>query len=457
MKNLFRPNASLPAAMLLAWLPLLGSATAAVSQKDTVRPIHYEIVKRGDAWQLLADGQPLYLNGAVGWSHFDVLRQCGGNAVRARASRASLDRAHAHGLRVMAGLPVRGERSRMDWSDPQQVAQQMQTVLAVVEELKDHPALMLWVVGNELDWIPPGIPHDPSLWERLNDLAVAIGRLDPHHPVLTVIGTGRYQQKIRQIAQSCPDMDLLGINAYGDIEQVTELTRKHWPKSYLVAEWGPTGHWQVPKTKWRVPLEQASSEKAQAVQQRYTKIIQADEKHCLGSFVFLWGQKQETTHTWYGMFRDGKRTESVDVMQYLWSGDWPANRAPAVQRITISGFPDQRSVYLSQKGPYRATVDCSDPDGDRLTFHWDIRPEVEIPKNSYAGGLEKRARPIPGLIGDPTTQTVRFSAPANSGPYRLFVEVTDPGGSIGYANLPFYVEDRVTVVPPVEFEPLEVY
>jgi len=422
-----------------------------------VRPIHYEIVKRGDAWQLLADGQPLYLNGAVGWSHFDVLRQCGGNAVRARASRASLDRAHAHGLRVMAGLPVRGERSRMDWSDPQQVAQQMQTVLAVVEELKDHPALMLWVVGNELDWIPPGIPHDPSLWERLNDLAVAIGRLDPHHPVLTVIGTGRYQQKIRQIAQSCPDMDLLGINAYGDIEQVTELTRKHWPKSYLVAEWGPTGHWQVPKTKWRVPLEQASSEKAQAVQQRYTKIIQADEKHCLGSFVFLWGQKQETTHTWYGMFRDGKRTESVDVMQYLWSGDWPANRAPAVQRITISGFPDQRSVYLSQKGPYRATVDCSDPDGDRLTFHWDIRPEVEIPKNSYAGGLEKRARPIPGLIGDPTTQTVRFSAPANSGPYRLFVEVTDPGGSIGYANLPFYVEDRVTVVPPVEFEPLEVY
>ena len=64
-------------------------------------------------------------------------------------------------------------------------------------------------------------------------------------------------------------MDLLGINTYGDIGTVTELARKHWRKPYVLAEWGPTGHWQVPKTEWRAPLEQTSSEKAQVIRQRY--------------------------------------------------------------------------------------------------------------------------------------------------------------------------------------------
>lgn len=44
---------------------------------------------------------------------------------------------------------------------------------------------MFWNVGNELDWIPPGVPHHPDLWQRLNDVARAIKEIDPHHPVMT--------------------------------------------------------------------------------------------------------------------------------------------------------------------------------------------------------------------------------------------------------------------------------
>ena len=130
----------------------------------------------------------------------------------------------------------------MDWGDEQMVLEQKQRVLETVRELKDHPAVMFWAVGNELDWIPPGIPHHPKLWQRLNELAVEIHKIDPNHPVMTVIGTGSYEQKIREIAEQCKDMDLLGINAYGDLAGVADLTRRHWPKPYVVAEWGPTGH-----------------------------------------------------------------------------------------------------------------------------------------------------------------------------------------------------------------------
>ena len=415
---------------------LVWAASADGEAGETVR---WQLTSTGNGWRLSKNGEPFYVKGAVGWNRFDVLKDCGGNAVRARADKASLDAAHQQGLAVMANLPVRGERSGLDWGDPQRVAEQKRRVLEVVDKLKDHPALMFWAVGNELDWIPPGKPHHPQLWERLNDLALAIKQIDGKHPVMTVIGTGSYEQKVQQVAATCKDMDLLGINAYGDLDAVTALTRKYWPKPYVVAEWGPTGHWQVPKTKWRVPLEQTSSEKARVIGDRYTNAILADQRSCLGAFVFYWSEKQETTHTWYGLFCDGLRTESIDVMQRHWTGVWPENRAPAIQGLGIEGFPDPPTVYLQPAETYRAEVNATDPDSDPLTFAWDVRPEVEIPANSYAGSMEKPAAPIEGLIRDPAGPRVDFSAPRAAGPYRLFVMVKDGNGHVAYGNIPFLV------------------
>jgi hypothetical protein len=401
----------------------------------------WEINSTADGWQLLRDGQPFYINGAVAPNRFDVLQTCGGNAVRCNASQKALDAAQAAGLVVMANLPVRGERNQLDWDNAQQVAEQKEKVLAIVRELKDHPALMFWSVGNELDHIPGNKLYNPRIWARLNDLAVAIKQLDPRHPVMTVVGTGRFEKKVQEIADGCKDMDLLGINAYGDIRRACELTRKHWPKPYAVTEWGPTGHWEVPKTKWRAPIEQTSSEKAKVIEDRYRNVILADRSHCLGSFVFYWSEKQETTHTWYGLFCGGLRTESIDAMQRLWTGAWPANRAPAVAALQIEGFAEPCSTTLQAAKRYRATVTAADPDSDPLTFAWDIRPEVVIPPGSYAGGLEKRAQPIPGLIPNPAAATVEFNAPDKPGAYRLFVTITDGQGHIAYGNLPFFVSE----------------
>ncbi len=441
-----RPLLTVLTTWLLVLTPAWPTAAGTSSAQPQERP-RWQIVKSADGWRLLRNGAPFEVQGAVGSDRFDLLKACSGNAVRAEATRAILDTAQRQGLAVMANLPVRGERNGMDWDNPQQVADQKRKVLGVVRELKDHPALMFWAVGNELDHVPGGRPYHPHLWERLNDLAVAIKRIDPDHPVLTVVGTGHYEQKVREIAAACKDMDLLGINAYGDLGPVTQLTRQRWPKPYVVAEWGPTGHWQVPKTNWHAPLEQTSSEKAQVIADRYTNIIQADRTHCLGSFVFYWGEKQETTHTWYGLFCNGLRTESIDVMQHLWSGSWPANRAPAIRGPSIEGFSDTRSVTLQAAQTYRAEVQVTDPDSDSLGFAWDIRPEVEIPAGSYAGSLEKKAQPIAGLIGNPTRRQIELTAPQAVGAYRLFVTVIDGQGHIAYGNLPLLVVKRERLEP----------
>jgi len=41
-----------------------------------------------------------------------------------------------------------------------------------------------------------------------------------------------------------------------------------------------------------------------------------DNKLCLGSYVFFWGQKQERTPTWYGMFlKSGEETAAIDTRE----------------------------------------------------------------------------------------------------------------------------------------------
>ena len=397
------------------------------------------IEQEADRFVLRREGASLFLRGAVAPDRFELLRASGANAVRTNATRANLDAAHRAGLVVLANLPVRGERDGLDWDNPRHLAEQQERVLAVVRDLKDHPGVVIWALGNELDWIPPGRPHHPHLWRRLNDLARAVKAADPDHPVLTVLGDSTFERKIQELARDAPDFDLLGLNAYGALASLAELTRKYWPKPYIVSEWGPTGHWEVPQTDWRAPLEQTSSEKAAVIEQRYREVIRADPARCLGSFVFYWSEKQETTHTWYGLFHQGLRTESIDVMQRLWTGAWPGNRAPRIEGFALRGHPNPRAIVLKPGENGQAEVRAIDPDDDPLSYVWEIRPEVEIPADSYAGRGEKRAEPIPGLIADATTPQPRLVAPSQPGAYRLFVSVTDGQDHSAYANLPFLV------------------
>jgi hypothetical protein len=141
--------------------------------------------------------------------------------------------------------------------------------------------------------------------------------------------------------------------------------------------------------------------------------------------------KVSSTPDGWRLLRDG---EPFDIA-------WPANRAPVIVKLQIEGFTDPQATYLQAARAYRAEVESTDPDSDPLAYAWDIRPEVVIPPGSYAGGLEKRVQPIPGLSANPATAAVEFTAPDQSGAYRLFVTVTDGQGHIAYGNLPFYVEE----------------
>jgi GT2 family glycosyltransferase/DNA-binding beta-propeller fold protein YncE len=85
---------------------------------------------------------------------FVLMRHLGINTIRVYTPprRQLLDEAARHGLRVMAGLPWPQHVAFLD--DRKLTRSIRQETLAKVRELQDHPALLMFALGNE---IPPGV------------------------------------------------------------------------------------------------------------------------------------------------------------------------------------------------------------------------------------------------------------------------------------------------------------
>jgi hypothetical protein len=216
------------------------------------------------------------------------------------------------------------------------------------------------------------------------------------------------------------------------------LKQAGWDRPYLVTEWGATGHWECPKTAWGAPIEDNSTVKAGLYHMRFEKVIESDPKLCLGSYVFFWGQKQERTPTWYGMFlKTGEETAAVDTMQYLWTGGWPVIRSPRLQGMWLDGKTSYQNVRLKPGRSYVAKVQVSDPDHNPLTYSWEVMKESR--ERKVGGDVESIPEKVPDGITDPRKSEITLTAPREPGAYRLYAYAFDGKGHAAYANIPFYV------------------
>ena len=285
-------------------------------------------------FELQRNGKPYYIKGAGAKDHFDLLVKSGANSIRiwSTNNKELLDSAHKHNLTVTLGLHVRPERSGMDYDDEYAVKGQIEYLKNEVLKYKDHPALLVWGIGNEVDLRYSNF----KVWETIEILAKFIKEVDPNHPTMTVIA-GIDPSKAYYIKKYCPSVDILGLNVYGSIENAGANLRKYnWNKPYIVSEWGVNGPFEAKKTSWKAKVEPPNGLKAEQRLRRYQELIEKDKELCLGSYCFLWGQKQESTATWHGMFlSNGNPTEAVDVMQYCWTGEWPQSRAPSIKNISL--------------------------------------------------------------------------------------------------------------------------
>lgn len=411
----------------------------------TEGPSHVEMREVDGKHRLFVNGEEFYVKGAG--CEFGPCYQIaahGGNSFRTwrtdnsqRSGLEVLDDAYEHGLMVMMGLDVARERHGFDYDDEVAVAAQLERLRQEVVELKDHPALLGWGIGNELNLRYT----NPRVWDAVNDIARMIKEVDGNHVTTTMLA-GIGPKEVEYIAANCPDIDFLSLQFYGALINLEEILQNvGYAGPYLVTEWGPIGHWEMPQTEWGRPIEQTSTEKAEAIKTRYQEVILADDANCMGSFVFLWGQKQERTPSWYGFFTEaGERMEPVNMMEYLWTGEWPEQKAPRVYDIKIAGKGGRfDSVRLQPGGEYTAILEIEHHEKSSLNVRAEIMPE---PKELSDGGdYEPRPASIEGLISASDINGVSFIAPAEPGEYRILVYVTDQYNNAGTANVPFYVNE----------------
>lgn len=419
---------------------LLYACDNAGSQKEDEGPARVEMKEKKGVYRLYVDDKEFFVKGAgLEFGNTESLAAHGANSFRTwrtdngRVSGMEvLDEAYEHGLMVMMGIEVGRERHGYNYNDTAWVAQQKDDIKRQVMELKDHPALLGWGIGNELNLRYTNV----RVWDAVNDIAKMIHEIDGNHVTTTMLaGIGR--EEVEYLTANCPDIDFLSFQFYGDIENLaTRIDEAGYGGPYLITEWGATGHWEVPVTPWGAPIEQSSSEKAEAVKERYKNAILADRSMCMGSYVFLWGQKQERTPTWYGLFTEkGRETEAIDVMHYYWTGEWPENRAPEISSASINGQDRYAGILLEADSENEALVDFSDPDGDSLEIKCEIMKEAT--ELGDGGDFEPRPDAVETKIEYNEKGEISFNAPSEKGAYRLFIYIRDKHNHAATVNIPF--------------------
>lgn len=437
------------------WLVLVGLASLLSwppCSEVAGQGIPVEIRAENGAFTLWREEQPYGICGVGGQTFLAALREAGGNSIRTWSSdglEELLEQAQHHGLTVCVGLWLGHERHGFDYQNEGAVREQYEECLQAVKKLKDHPAVLLWAIGNEME----GDGRNPAVWYAVNHIARGIKAVDPYHPTMTVVAElGENEEKLKNIQRYCPDVDIVGVNSYGGITTLGERYRQSGcKKPYIVTEHGPRGPWEVAKTRWGAPREPSSTEKAALYRKGYQKAVLEQAGLCLGSYCFLWGHKQETTATWFGMLLpDGAKLAAVDAMGELWTGSRPTNGCPSIQSISAD-----RTDLLKPGESVTATVLVDDPDGDPVSIEWLLREDSGV---IGTGGDWQSATAMASTTIQADGPLATVTVPESGGGYRLFAYVRDGNHAAAVANVPLYVDAAPRLLPATKATfPLVVY
>jgi hypothetical protein len=418
-----------PALLLTLSLPLAISAA----------PVRTEVTHDHDQWQLLRDGKPYLIKGGGGNSSLEALVTAGGNSMRTWSTDhldKQLDAAQKLGLTVTVGFWLGHARHGFDYSNAQQVEDQLDRAREAILKYKDHPAVLIWAIGNEME---TGIEDNAAMWSAVNNLAAMAHKLDPNHPTMTVVAEigGK---KVRHLHKLCPEVDIIGINSYGGITTVAKRYKEAGgTKPYVITEFGPAGIWESKKNAFGVAPELTSTEKAERYAEAWRSAVVSQPGQCFGGYAFTWGFKQEATATWFGTFLpDGAHLGALDALTEAWTGKPPANKCPEIRSLKVDGADD-----VDPGAAVHVSLDAADPEKDPLKIKWILQAETA------AFALGGDAEITPATYADAITQSDLTSAtvtmPKDGGSYRLFAYVYDDHGGAAVANVPLHVKGAITL------------
>ena len=464
------PSRPVTAFLGIASFVITAFSSGLSAQQDEMIPVDVIQTKKG--WSLERGGEPFFIKGGCivrGTIEdpdlplfLDKIRDAGGNAIRLWATGAGtlgiLDAAHERGLVVMLGLWMQHSPNHADSSgaafnylDADAVQDQIDSLALQVNLYKNHPALLAWGVGNELEHLNSEGDADQemvtAIWQAMDSTAAMVKETDPHHPTIAVtadLGEWHLVDNATQLSTYCSHIDIWGVNAYETLPEIrAKIDLSDWDRPYLVPEFGPSGWWGALQTSWGARYEHNSTQKAVFYQEGWDLSIAGQSDRCLGGFVYLWDELYPPTDTWFMMFGPGMEDSAcVDALVEAWTGSPPANLSPAVTSLTgVEG------LRFDPGDPIVATLDATDPEGGELSVDWIIGEEIFTEDGVYRWNAIGPCNYVE-LDGD---MTLEINAPLIPGAYRLVAIARDEQNSIGLETSPFFVEGDIPEGQPMPF------
>ena len=207
-----------------------------------------------------------------------------------------------------------------DYSNPKHRRNMLVSVAMMVEEFKDEPYILFWLLGNENVYgVACNADKEPEAFFKFaNEAATTIKSLDPEHPVAICNGDTLF---LDVFARNCPDIDIFGLNAYrGDygFGYLWQSVKDEVDKPVFITEFGCPAY-----------ARGKTQEEAEQLQAEYHQAAWEDIEHnafgaegaggseganAIGGVVFEWLDEwwkayEPTQHDykalWSGPFPDG--------------------------------------------------------------------------------------------------------------------------------------------------------
>ncbi len=354
------------------------------------------------------------IKGICGTARLDLAVAYGANTIRTYTppSREQLDEYKRLGLKVVVGIwmPHQGENSgkkgKWDYDYRKQSSKQVKSFAETLDRIGNHPAILLWCLGNE-------VPLDPAYLKVVNLMSQTLHKKYPKQlSSLTMINAPK--EKIAVIKQYATDLDVIGFNSYGAGAVVggCKNLEEEWGRAYYVSEFGPQGPWWGRKTEWGVVYEQSYDAKLTDLRRSFQQIDASPR--CLGSTMFLWGYWSKQKQTYFSAFLSPSgTTEEIDEknlyitpmaeeFSYYWSGKYPPERGPVLTKLNIAGMNEKGDAVVEAGKRFEVTAVTASPDSSasELSYRWWI--------------LDENGKAVVGPI-DTEQPSVELEAPAVSG------------------------------------------
>lgn len=394
-------------------------------------------------YTLFRFGKPFFVNGAAGTTHLAELKLAGGNTIRTWDT-LGLDKiladAEKNNIAVVAGLPMPyNEDMDAFYNNDAKVQAQFERYRKLIIKYRGRRGILCWCLGNELSY--PLKPKFFKFYKVFNRLVDMIHREDPDHPVTTTLVN--FQEKYIVNIKLWTRIDFISFNIFGAIRTISaDLQKFHrlWSGPYMITEWGIEGPWEgTNQTAWSAFIEPTSDKKAEQYRELYERYMPVKDPGFLGSMAFYWGYKQETTPTWFSLFdKAGNKSASVNVMQYLWTGRWPAQQAPGVKYMLVDKKGAADNLLYNPDSIINAQVFLKDTTSKaNLRFDWFVQPEDWFKLKHFYNLKEKQS--LDELTVSENKDHFSFHAPKREGPYRVYVYIYNNKGYFATCNTPFYV------------------